>query len=132
MENKRAVGVTIIARLYQYLAIILVLMMGSVVLFAPVDNANLKLKDTIPFMALFVLISISLLIISLGLLKLKKWAYYISVFGSAIFGIWYLLPVIGTLKNGKVIGAIFYIFVVIGFGATFYYLTRPKVKEQFK
>ena len=137
MEKKRSTGVTILA-IFHFLcvipAFIFALFLGgfSNNPYGHGPTAGLPVRIFLMVNPLYFLIS------GIGILALKKWARVLAAIMSPIESVMLLLMIINVVVLAK--GGVFIIVQIIElylppailFGSICYYLTRPKVKEQFK
>lgn len=128
MEKKRPLGVIIFAILF-------ILVPLSVVIEFIKEVPSYGFRELVPtYFGPFIL-SVFLIVLSIGIFKLKEWARAICVWGSILFFIWGWSCFLVGWNPLKVmgLGELFYIIypTIIGI-PTLFYFTRPKVKEQFK
>ena len=147
MEKKRSAGVTVCGIMMISYSLWLFIAAGITPVsyffyrFLPTPfKMALKISAGLPLITLW--ISLIYLVPSIGILKLKNWARLFTVY----FTILLLLPCIyvlailtiftikGGLEGPAVIGylPIFFVLPIMPFIIPLIYLTRPKVKEQFK
>lgn len=131
MEEKRTVGIKIVA--------ILITIISAFYSFMHLPNWKLNLtrftfKIDITFFGLIYLIALIILTFAgVGLFFLKKWARITAIFAAFLLSV-NILFVISCFLKGITLGVL----VAVGFSAdimapfVLYYLSRPKVKEQFK
>ena len=134
MEKKRSVGVTVIGILF----ILQALFSFGILLTRP------SLAKDLPSLVYVISYSMVLAITGVGIFLLKRWALILSlalITAKTIQLIWMSILDIGTVSKSPefaynippvgVLIALIIIFIFVG-GGVIYYLTRPKVKEQFK
>ncbi|GEM_PF-5946088 len=109
--------------------------------FVPRTKDNEKvIMDKIPFMILDYLLWLGivfiLIILAIGIFKLKNWARLMSLWGSILLSVWFIVCGSGSFYYPlNLHGAdllLFWIYAVIIIVPAVIFLTRAKVKGQFK
>jgi hypothetical protein len=139
---KKPKGIKIIAGLKLLFGIIFLIFVGGLALpILGTSTMRIPLKDQ--FFGLFVSLYIFVYVINAPLLlTLKNWARKVSIvfdLGGIIIDLFVFIPgVVGCFQYGfgDTVGEIFFygfhLLLIAIFLAFVFYLTRPKVKEQFK
>ena len=106
MEEKNVREIAVLAKIFKFFSIFSIFMMFGCIGIVGYDRQPVL---AFTLMGIFALVGVSSLVTGDGLLKRKKWALNAAIILSIALGLLYMLP-----------------FILI------YFLTRPKVKEQFK
>ena len=132
MEKKRPIGVTVfgIIGMVFYAFIFLLAAFGSFL-------GNASLSDSV-FAFISLLFGISLVISGIFIIMLRRWARILFIFQMCLIGtlagLWLIIAIITKqIDNSLIFFLTFVIFFLFLLPiCCIYYLTRPKVKEQFK
>ena len=127
MKKKRSIGITILGfSLLLPVISILLQFLPRVLLYCQFRRINF----TADF--LVILTSVPFIVASIGILKLKNWARIFCIYWVALIGLYfcYLCLSVGYLSLRSILEAL--VVSVIPAIVIIFYLTRPKVKEQFK
>lgn len=135
MENKRPAGIIVLAILFLILAI-----PGLGLAFiAFVSGSNIKgpwdLLVDIFMRILFIATPIVLIVSAGGLLCLDRWSRPCAIITAIVLSIvWFIYGIQGLLYDPKanMFFSSFCFTVVLLFIISIFYLTRPKVKDQFR
>lgn len=134
MEKKRSIGVTIVGKIFLtlsflYLFAILVLCLtGPGLIHRRVIPSSRVLILVLMLLGIFSILSF---IIGRSLLRLKKWALFLAIIVTVFHGLASFISIF-TDWHGLNEELILRIGICICGWSIFYFLTRPKVKEQFK
>ena len=128
MEKKRSKGITIIASIYRALSIFITLIIIGFLFLYKIPSDPFK-QTSLVFG--FIML-ITFYAVGTGLLKLEKWALNLSIIVSYICVIVYFYGFRKELSSPDAAGLIITFLLLAFFVASIFYLTRPKVKEQFK
>ena len=130
MEKRRSIGVMIFGILLLLFAVFPI----GVLIRALINPVYAVRPGAV---AMYFAMAVMLAILSLGILKFKNWARVVCICMAWIWGIsviavgFTLGPDLSSEPTDFVIlGVLFYALCV--FGPVIFFLTRPKVKEQFK
>jgi hypothetical protein len=85
----------------------------------------------------FILFPVSCFVASIGLLRLKNWGRFLTIMNFLIVSVGFSIGIISdfkdVIKEDGWIGSIIIWLVILGLSSiTICFLSRPKVKEQFK
>lgn len=133
MEKKRSLGITIFA----YLIIAVSLLSFATIITTAIGRhnqfPNIRLFEDDHFMVPFCIMMVSFVgfgFVGIGLLMLKRWARTLCLILISLLGALYIASFAFNHLGLLSVGIISIVAAIIAF--PFLYLTRPKVKEQFK
>jgi hypothetical protein len=136
MEKKGAVGIKIYGSSLLLFPIFLVLNYVNEFFMINSDyQIRERIKDFIAFESFWVVCGLAVFLLALGILRLKNWTRLILIQGSLLFLCYFIFIIVNPfhwdLRWVYYIYPFIVYFVVIAI-VTLIFLTRPKVKEQFR
>jgi hypothetical protein len=129
MENKLSLGLRTIITIFNLLAFLFI-GGGVSILVMGVPLGEIKLFSAVIFAVVSLSLGVWFAIVARWISKLTR--LITTVITLVIILLWGCFSGISGLFRKEIGVAIFNMFFLIIFGGCLYYLTRPKVKEQFK